>query len=275
MSTHARNESLDLATRAISLAGGRVEHDSGSAATRGRCSPRCGRRLRNDHRPRRRDPSRQGTPPRIPHARTPHRTVIFALIVVVLFSFAFDPTAAESRRYGPGLLWIAFLFAGSLMLNPSFAREQNNETLDALRMAPISSFAILLGKILANFIFMSLAELVSSRSSPSSTMFRSRASSGRLILVLVLGTLGLAVTGTVFSAISAHARMRELCCRCSCFPLLTPLLIAAVEATASLFAEQPALDRTWVAFLAGFDIVFLTASWLLCDHFWKNDASQQ
>ena len=71
-------------------------------------------------------------------------TVIFALVVVVLFSFAFDPTAAESRRYGPGLLWIAFLFAGSLMLNPSFAREQNNETLDALRMAPISSFAILL-----------------------------------------------------------------------------------------------------------------------------------
>ena len=65
-------------------------------------------------------------------------TVIFALVVVVLFSFAFDPTAAESRRYGPGLLWIAFLFAGSLMLNPSFAREQNNETLDALRMAPIS-----------------------------------------------------------------------------------------------------------------------------------------
>ena len=87
-------------------------------------------------------------------------TIIFALVVVVLFSFAFDPTAAESRRYGPGLLWISFLFAGSLMLNPSFAREQNNETLDALRMAPVSSFAILLGKILANFIFMSLAELI-------------------------------------------------------------------------------------------------------------------
>src|SRR6202040_1986482 len=87
-------------------------------------------------------------------------TVIFALVVVVLFSFAFDPTAAESRRYGPGLLWIAFLFAGSLMLNPSFSREQNNETLDALRMAPISPFPILLGKMLANFIFMSVAELI-------------------------------------------------------------------------------------------------------------------
>ena len=81
-------------------------------------------------------------------------TVVFGIVVVVLFSFAFDPTVAESRRYGPGLLWIAFLFAGSLMLHPSFAREQSNDTLDALRLAPISSFAILLGKMLANFIFL-------------------------------------------------------------------------------------------------------------------------
>src|SRR3984885_604075 len=87
-------------------------------------------------------------------------TVVFALVIVVLFSFAFEPTAAESRRYGPGLLWIAFLFAGSLMLNPSFAREQANDTLDALRMAPISPFAILSAKMLANFIFMSLAEAI-------------------------------------------------------------------------------------------------------------------
>src|SRR6202789_4527833 len=87
-------------------------------------------------------------------------TIIFALVVVVLFSFAFDPTAAESRRYGPGLLWIAFLFAGSLMLNPSFAREQSNDTLDALRMAPISAFAILSAKMLANFIFLSFAEMI-------------------------------------------------------------------------------------------------------------------
>src|SRR6202795_3120434 len=87
-------------------------------------------------------------------------TIVFALVTVVLFSFAFDPTPAESRRYGPGLLWIAFLFAGSLMLNPSFAREQANDTLDALRMAPVPAFAILLGKMLANFAFMMLAEVI-------------------------------------------------------------------------------------------------------------------
>ena len=88
---------------------------------------------------------------------------------------------------------------------------------------------------------------------------------GRLALVLALGTIGLVVTGTVFSAVAAHARMRELLLPLLLLPILAPLLIAAVEATASLFAEQPSLDRAWLAFLGGFDIVFLTASWLLCD----------
>lgn len=192
-------------------------------------------------------------------------TVVFALIVVVLFSFAFDPTAAESRRYGPGLLWIAFLFAGSLMLHPSFAREQANDTLDALRMAPVSSFAILLGKMLANFIFLSLAEVVLVPVFAVLYNVSLAGILGRLILVLMLGTLGLIVTGTVFSAISAHARMRELLLPLLLLPILAPLLVAAVEATGSLLAEQPELDRAWLAFLVGFDIVFLTASWLLCD----------
>jgi heme exporter protein B len=192
-------------------------------------------------------------------------TVLFALVVVALFSIAFEPTAAESRRYGPGLLWIAFLFAGSLMLQPSFARERANDTLGALRMAPISAFAILLGKMLANFVFLSLAEAVIVPVFAVLYNVSLAGVAGRLAGVLMLGTVGLVVTGTVFSAISAHARMRELLLPLLLFPILSPLLIAAVAATASLLAEQPALDRTWLAFLAGFDIVFLTASWLLSD----------
>ena len=192
-------------------------------------------------------------------------TVVFGIVVVVLFSFAFDPTVAESRRYGPGLLWIAFLFAGSLMLHPSFAREQSNETLDALRLAPISSFAILLGKMLANFIFLSVAEII--LVPVFSVLYNVSLAGivGRLILVLVLGTIGIVVTGTVFAAIVAHSRMRELMLPLLLLPILAPLLIASVEATASLFGDPPVLDRAWVAFLAAFDVVFMTASWLLCD----------
>lgn len=192
-------------------------------------------------------------------------TVIFVLVVIVLFSFAFDPTAADSRRYGPGLLWIAFLFAGSLMLHPSFAREQANQTLDALRMAPISAFAILLGKMLANFVFLAIAEIILVPVFGVLYNVSLTAVAGRLALVLALGTLGLVITGTVFAAVSAHARLRELLLPLLLLPILAPLLIAAVEATASLFAEQPMLDPTWLTFLGGFDIVFLTASWLLCD----------
>jgi heme exporter protein B len=192
-------------------------------------------------------------------------TVVFSLVIIMLFSYVIEPTPAESRRFGPGLLWIAFLFAGSLMLHPSFAREQANETLDALRMTPISPFAIVLGKLLANFVFLSLTELVLVPVFAVLYNVSLAGIIGRLILVLVLGTLGLVTVGTVFSAISAHARLRELLLPLLLLPFLTPMLIAAAEATASLLADPPALDRTWITFLAGFDLVFLVATWLLCD----------
>lgn len=192
-------------------------------------------------------------------------TLIFALLVVVLFSFSFEPTAPESRRIGPGLLWMAFLFAGSLMLNPSFAREQANDTLEGLRVSPAGAFSILLGKILANFVFLLFAELLLL---PVFSLLYNVAilpAAGRLLLVCVLGTLGLVATGTVFSAMTAQARMRELLLPLLLLPVLTPLLIACVEATSSLLAESPALDRTWLVVVTVFDVVFLTVSWLLAD----------
>jgi len=192
-------------------------------------------------------------------------TTVFAIVVVVLFSFSFDPTAAESRRLGPGLLWIAFLFSGSLMLHPSFGREQANQTIDALRMAPISPFALLLGKMLANFLFLSAAEVILIPVFAVLYNVSITGIVGRLALVVALGTAGLCITGTVFSAIASHARMRELLLPLLLLPILAPLLIAAVEATADLFAVQPSLSGSWLKILGGFDIVFFTAAWLLSD----------
>lgn len=193
-------------------------------------------------------------------------TFIFALVVVVLFSFAFEPTVAESRRFGPGLLWIDLLFAGSLMLQPSFAREHANDTLDALCLAPVSGFAILLGKMLANFLFLTACEVLLL---PIFSVFYNVSLLpvlGRLTLIMVLGTSGLVITGTVFSAIAAQARMRELLLPLLLLPVLVPLLLAAVEATAGLLADTPVLDQTWLKILIGFDVVFFTASWLLADY---------
>jgi heme exporter protein B len=192
-------------------------------------------------------------------------TFIFALVVIVLFSLAFDPTVAESRRFGPGLLWIALLFAGALMLQPSFAREHANDTLDALCLSPVSPFAILLGKILANLIFLGACEVLLL---PIFAVFYNVPMApvvGRLVLVLALGTFGLAVTGTVFSAIAAQARMRELLLPLLLFPVLVPLLLAAVEATAGLLSDTPELQTTWIELLIGFDVMFFTVSWLLSD----------
>ena len=192
-------------------------------------------------------------------------TLIFAFVVVVIFSFAFDPTAAESRRFGPGLLWIALLFAGSLMLQPSFAREHANDTLDALCLAPVSPFAILLGKITANFVSSTACEVLLL---PVFAVLYNVALLpvlGRLVIVLMLGTFGLAITGTVSSAVAAAARMRELLLPLLLLPVLVPLLLAAVEATAGLLADTPELQRTWLEILIGFDVIFFTASWLLSD----------
>ncbi|MGH9733292.1 MAG: heme exporter protein CcmB [Candidatus Acidiferrales bacterium] len=192
-------------------------------------------------------------------------TLVFALIVIVMFSYAFDPTPAESRRYGPGLLWIAFLFAGSLMLHPSFAREEAGETIDALRLAPISSFAIVLGKMAANFIFLAAAEVILVPIFSVLYDVPLAGIIGRLILVLGLGTLGLVIAGTVFAAIATHARMRELMLPLLLLPVLAPLLVAAVQATRALLTDLPALDSAWVVFLVAFDVIFMTASWLVSD----------
>jgi heme exporter protein B len=193
-------------------------------------------------------------------------TIVFVLMVLVLFSFTFDPTAAESRRFGPGLLWLALLFAGSLMLHPSFTREQVNDTLAALRMAPIDPFAILVAKIIANLCFLLLAELVLLPVFAALYNLSLLPILSRLLIVLVLGTCALSIIGTTFAAISAQARMRELLLPLLLLPLLAPALIASTEATVGLLEDSPALSVTWVGVLAAFDVIFLTVAWLFGEY---------
>jgi heme exporter protein B len=192
-------------------------------------------------------------------------TAVFALTVVFMFSFSFDPTSEESRRIGPGLLWIAFLFAGTLMLEPAFLREQTNDTLAALRLAPIAPSAILLGKTLANFLFLAITEVILV---PVFVVFYNVSVVGvlpGLALVCLLGTLGIVIPGTIFSAVTAHARMREMLLPLLLLPVLTPILIAATEATASLLSDPPEWPGMALKLLAGADIIFLTAAYFLFD----------
>ncbi|HUC52604.1 MAG TPA: heme exporter protein CcmB [Candidatus Cybelea sp.] len=193
-------------------------------------------------------------------------TVVFILTIVILFSFTFQPSGNESLRFGPGLLWLAILFAASLMLQPGFLREQNNDTLSALRLSVSDPFAIFLAKLVANTVFLLLTEMLLLPIFAVLFNVHILAVFPQLVLVFFLGSVGVAIPGTAFSAISAQARMRELLLPLLLLPLLTPVLIASTESTAGLLDAQPALQGKWLGFLAGFDVVFLTALWLFGEY---------
>jgi len=182
-------------------------------------------------------------------------TVVFILMVIVLFSFTFDPTSTESRRFGPGLLWLAFLFAASLMLQPCFLREQTNDTLSALRLSVEDPFAIFLAKLVANTFFLLLTEFLLLPIFSVLYNIPVLPVLGWLILVLFLGSLGVSIAGTALSAISAQARMRELLLPLLLLPLLTPVLVASTEVTAALLDPAPYVSWKGIGFLAVFDLV--------------------
>ena len=193
-------------------------------------------------------------------------TVVFILVVLILFSFAISPTTEESREFGPGLLWLAILFAASLMLQPCFLREQGNDTLSSLRLAVSDPFSIFLAKLIANTLFLLLTELIML---PFFAIFYNVPVLPEfhwLILVLFPGSLGISVAGTALSAISAQARMRELLLPLLLLPLLTPVLVVSATVTVSLFEREPIVKGKGIAFLAVFDVVFLTALWLFGEY---------
>src|ERR1041385_7166483 len=124
-------------------------------------------------------------------------SLAFALVILLLFSFAFDPSEEQTRAISGGLLWIVFAFAGTLVLNRSFAREQPNDCLDALIAAPVSGGALFLGKALANFVLVMAVELVSLPVFGIFYNVKWTAQFWPLMLVLALGTWGLTVIGTI------------------------------------------------------------------------------
>jgi heme exporter protein B len=193
-------------------------------------------------------------------------TIVFVLVVVVVFSFTFDPTTHESRRFGPGLLWMAFLFAASLMLQPCFLREQVNDTLSALRLAVSDPFAIFLAKISANTLFLLLTELLMLPVFAALFNVSFGAQLPGIFLAFFLGSLGISVVGTALAVISAQARMRELLLPLLLLPLLTPILVVSTEVTVRLMQPEPYMEWNGIGLMAGFDVVFLTVLWLFGEY---------
>jgi heme exporter protein B len=190
--------------------------------------------------------------------------LFFALLVVVLFSLAFDPQGSVTRQIAGGVLCVATLFASVSMLNQAWAREIRHQVLDAQRMAPAPAAEMFLAKALANFLFVSIVQLLLA---PIFLVFYNLRVAGhgwQLLLVLPLGTWALVVNGTFFAALSIRSRNRELLLPLILLPIFIPALLAMVLATTSILTGDgdPVL---WMKVLLAYDVIFTTLSLILFD----------
>ena len=192
--------------------------------------------------------------------------LFFALLVVVLFSMAFDPSAATSREIAGGVLCVATLFASVSALNQAWAREIRHQVLDALRMTPSGGAAMFLAKVLANFLFVGVVQLVLG---PVFFVFYNLHPLGDtwlLAAVIPLGTWALVSNGTFFAALSIRSRNREMLLPLILFPIFLPALLAMVLSVKTILTGDGSdPNLLWIKVLAGYDIIFTTISLLLFD----------
>jgi len=187
---------------------------------------------------------------------------LFAFLVVIVLRFALpgaDP--AEARRMAPGLLWVAYVFAALLGLNRAFALELENEALSALAMAPADRGFVFLGKAAANFVLLGVVQFATAVVFGLAFALDFVPLALPLAGVVALGSLGLCAVGTLFSAVAVRTRYREVMLPLLILPLLVPVLLGAVSATAALLAGDP-VPFDSLQLLVVTDVVFLIVSFL-------------
>ncbi|MBC8248061.1 MAG: heme exporter protein CcmB [Anaerolineales bacterium] len=190
---------------------------------------------------------------------------VFSLLVIVIFSFAFELRVEDVREVAPGVLWVTFIFAGMLGLSRSFVLEKDKGCLEGLLLCPVDRSAIYFGKMLGNVIFMTTVEAMILPI--FSILFNISLFQPVLLLIVVLGTLGFAGVGTLFSAMAVHTRSREVMLPVLLFPVVVPAMIAAVKATGGILDGQPVSEIAhWLRLLAVFDVVFLAISFMTFDY---------
>ncbi|MGK7345973.1 MAG: heme exporter protein CcmB [Candidatus Nitrospinota bacterium M3_3B_026] len=194
-------------------------------------------------------------------------TLLFALLVMVIFNFAFDMTAVRVEDVAAGVLWVAILFSGALSMNRSFLYEKEDGCLHALMLAPVDRSAIYFGKAITNFVltmagvvFIVPILIVLFNVNVMERFFWQSAA-------LLLGTMGFVSVGTLISAMSVNLRAREMMGPLLMFPVVAPVVIAAVKASGGLVRGEP-LEAlaVWFKILLVFDVVYLVLPWLVFEH---------
>jgi heme exporter protein B len=198
---------------------------------------------------------------------TVNASLSFALVILLLLSFAFNPDSEQIQELAGGLLWLVFAFAGALVINRSFARDQPNDCLDALLASPVSGSALFFGKTVANFVMLLALELVCL---PVFGIFYNvnwTRQFWQLMLVVILATWGMSVVGTTFSAMTVNLRLRELMLPMLVYPIMIPCLLAAIELSAQLVNGIPIQGETflWLRLVIVFDVIYTALASVLVD----------
>jgi heme exporter protein B len=192
--------------------------------------------------------------------------LVFSLVVLVIFNFALDVNTPEMRRLGSGFFWVAFAFSGTLALNRSFALEKESGAGRALALAPVDPAGVYLGKFLANTVFLLATQAAVL---PTFVVFFDVPLVADRLWALgvsfVLGSAGFAAAGTLFSAVAANTRMRELMLPLLFLPISVPALIAAVETTSFALGARDDVSF-WFRLLVVYDVVFVTVSLMVFEY---------
>jgi len=189
--------------------------------------------------------------------------LMFGVLVLAIFNFAFEPSSVDRSLIAPGILWVAFSFAAILGLNRSLAMEMDNECLQGLLLAPLDRGDLYLGKVASNFTFIMIAELIVL---PIFVIFNNLKFNFQFLEIAgiaCLGTIAIAAIGSILSTISANTRMREVMLPVLQIPLTVPVVIASVEATSMVLSGETKGISSWLYLLAGFSIVYLIVSYLV------------
>lgn len=190
---------------------------------------------------------------------------IFALLVVLIFNFALELEAGTRASITAGVLWVTFTFAGTIGLNRSMAQENDRGCMDGLLMAPVDRSAIYLGKVIGNLLFMFAVEIVIIPL--FSILYNVNLIQGGLILVVLLGSIGYSAVGTLLASMSVQTRTRDMLLPILLFPVVIPLVVAAVKASAGYISALPMEDITpWLNLLIVYDVIFLSVAWMVFDY---------
>jgi heme exporter protein B len=190
--------------------------------------------------------------------------LVYALLVLVTFNFALDLRPEIMDAVGPGVLWVAVVFTGPIWLARAFSDERDRGTLEMLLAAPIERSALFAAKLAGSVVVMVVAQLVLVPAFVA--LFNVHLDLLVLIPSLFLGDVGLAAVGTIFSAIAAHTRAREVLLPVLIFPIIVPLVIAVVQATGLAMGNGLAQDRPWIGLLVAFDAVYIAVGSVLFEY---------